>query len=201
MNQPAAVIPRRVLTWGIDCIRTDVPYLQAPHTLVPIPAIWPYVTGKPGSGIEWTPLQIDYFAARGSRVYRVNQAYDSLGPMDGDEFDVEALAWSVGQCGDVVSERRTREWSTRFYATWSIYGQIKQELADRGIGQSVFFRIADWNLSQHLAELELHDDVYAGQFASPTTNPLTLIPGTGITLQSVGADLNVLLWANTGWVG
>lgn len=183
------------LTWGIDCKGADI------HLLVDakIPAIWPYVTGTPD--VIWQKLFIAHFTANGSRVYRVNQAYDSSSDQDGDEFDIEALAWTPAQFADVVAERRTHHWSTRGYCTWSSYGQVKQELAERGLGESVWFRIADWNLDEHLADLELHADVYAGQWASPTSNPLTMIPGTGLTLAEAGVDLNVLLLEYTGWEG
>lgn len=192
LNSPIAL---STLTWGIDCKGSEVALLGG----LEIPAIWPYVTGTPD--VRWTELQISHFVANGSRVYRVNQAYDSPSPFDGDEFDVEALAWTPRQFCDVVAERRTHDWSTRGYCTWSTYGAIKQELADRGIGRSVWFRIADWNLDQHLADLELHADVYSGQWASPTTNPATMIPGTKLTLGEANADLNVLLLEYTGWQG
>ena len=65
----------------------------------------------------------------------------------------------------------------------------------------MFFRIADWNLDQHLADLELHADVYAGQWASPTHNPATLVPGTHLTLADAKADLSVVLRMSTGWEG
>lgn len=184
-----------ILSWGIDAKSSQLGQLWD----VKVPAIWPYVTGTPD--VIYTPLQIAHFAASGARVYRVNQAYESPSPFDGDEFDVEMLAWSPQTFAEVVAERRTHYWSTRAYVTWDGYGQVKQVLAERGIGSSVWFRIADWNLSDHLADLALHADIYAGQWASPTSNPLTKIPGTELTLAEVGADLNVLLIENTGWEG
>ena len=70
-----------------------------------------------------------------------------------------------------------------------------------GLGRSVFYRIADWNLSEHLAGLAAYGDVYAGQWASPTSNPNTVIPGTNHTLATANVDLNVVLLENTGWQG
>ncbi len=187
------------IDWGFDCPGSEVQHLISAK--VKPAAIWPYITGT--DGIAWTPEEIDYFRRGGAHVYLVNQGF-SQGPaqaLDGDEFDVESGAWTLSSLRTVVAKRREVHWSTRVYCTWSNYGVIKEALAEDGTGKSVFFRIADWNLDQHLAELELHADVYAGQWASPATNPATLIPGTSLTLAEAGADLSVFLNENTGWQG
>lgn len=181
--------------WGFDCTASSVQSLAktAPD------AIWPYVTGSPD--IAWTQEQINGFP--GARVYRVNQGYNQ-GPgeaLNGDEFDMEAGAWTMSALLSIITARRMVEWSTRVYATWANYGPMKEELAQAGIGKSVWWRIADWNLSEHMADLELHGDVYAGQWASPTSNPTTLVPGTAISLAEANADLNVALRMSTGWEG
>lgn len=187
--------------WGFDCVGSNVQHLIA--TGIRPSAIWPYATGS--GGIAWTPEEIDYYRKRATEIYLVNQGYNQ-GPADaltGDEFDFEAGAWTLPNLVQIVKARRSVKWSTRIYCTWSNYGAIKQALAEAGTGQSVFFRIADWNLNQHTADLELHADVYAGQWASPTSSPATLIPGTSITLAEAGADLSVLLLGRdrTGWQG
>jgi hypothetical protein len=197
------VIPDPVLSapfaisWGFDCLGANVQYLSAARP----GAIWPYVSG--GDGIPWTEDQIRYFAARGAHVYRVNQGYVQ-GPgqaLHGDEYDFEAGAWTIGNLLEIVAARRRVKWSTRIYCSWSSYGTVKQMLAEAGTGKSVFFRIADWNLDEHLADLELHADVYAGQWASPTSHPLVRMPGTGLTLAQANADLSVVLLEYTGWLG
>ena len=183
--------------WGFDCISGNVQHLLDTKPT----AIWPYVTGS--DGIAWTPEEIDYFRKRGAVVYLVNQGYHqtAASALTGDEFDFEAGAWTLGALLEVVAARRKVRWSTRIYCTWANYGTVKQALADAGTGGSVFFRIADWNIDQHVADLELHGDVYAGQWASPTSNPATKVPGTDITLAQAGADLSVLLHTYTGWQG
>jgi hypothetical protein len=183
--------------WGFDCLGSSVQHLLNTKPT----AIWPYVTGS--GGIAWTPEEIDIFRRRGTEVILVNQGYGQ-GPssaLDGDEFDYEAGAWTVPGLLQVVAARRRVSWSTRIYCTWTAYGVVKQALAEAGTGGSVFFRIADWNIDQHVADLELHADVYAGQWASPTTNPATLVPGTSLTLAEAAADLSVLLHTSTGWIG
>jgi hypothetical protein len=185
--------------WGFDCPGSEVQHLISAG--VKPTAIWPYITGT--DGVPWTPEEIDRFRQQGTEVILVNQGFGQ-GPaaaLDGDEFDVEAGAWTLSGLRMVVAKRRDVHWSTRVYCTWSNYSVIKEALAQDGTGRSVFFRIADWNLDQHMAELELHADVYAGQWASPTTNPATLIPGTSLTLAEAGADLSVILHTSTGWQG
>ena len=155
------------------------------------------------NGIEWTTQQIHHFDQQGAAVYLVNQGFEQspAEAMIGDEFDFEARAWTLPTLLKVVEARRAVKWSTRIYCTWSNYGAIKQALAEAGIGRSVFFRIADWNLDQHTADLELHADVYAGQWADPISHPMTLVPGTNMTLAAAGADLSVVLHEFTGWQG
>jgi hypothetical protein len=184
--------------WGFDCLGSEVQHLM--NAVWPT-AVWPYVTGD--DGVAWSPEEIDYFRRQGAHVFLVNQGYEQ-GPaqaLTGDEFDFEAGAWTLANLLEIVEVRRKVKWSTRIYCTWANYAIIKQALAQAGTGDSIWFRIADWNLDQHLAELELHSDVYAGQWASPSTNPATLIPGTTLTLSQVSADLSVVLNIFTGWAG
>lgn len=189
-----------MITWGLDCPGTQVNLVAGAKP----GAIWPYITGS--DGIAWTAEQVRQFRAKNPniKVYRVNQGFRQ-GPgqaLNGDEFDLEQGAWTIDQIMEIIAARREAHWTTRVYCSWSDYGTVKQRLADAGMGKSVWFRIADWNIDQHVADLELHADVYAGQWASPTSNPRTLIPGTKLTLEQANADLSVVLIENTGtWEG
>lgn len=188
--------------WGFDCLGSSVAALISAKAAPT--AIWPYDTGS--EGYPWTSEEIAHFtfdAARPARVFRVNQGY-LQGPgsaMHGDEFDFERGTWTAAGILDIVAARREARWSTRVYCTWSNYGLLKEQLAQAGTGGSVWFRIADWNLSEHFADLALHGDVYAGQWASPASNPQTRVPGTGLTVAEAQVDLNVLLLEDTGWAG
>lgn len=188
MNAPAPL----QLTWGLDCPGDSVSFIPPD-----VPAIWPYVTGS--KAIVWTPEQIAAFPK--AHVVRVNQGFNSWGDLDGDEFDIEEMAWNPDQVANVVAARRARNWSTRLYGTYDTYGQVTRLLADAGTRRSTWWRIADWDLSAHLAQQELWGDVYAGQYASPSSNPHTIIPGTAHDLMTANCDLNVLLLENTGWEG
>jgi hypothetical protein len=186
-----------IYAWGLDCMGANVGRVADAKP----GAIWPYVTGS--ADIAWTTEQIQPYRDRGCKVYRVNQGYQQTpdNALDGDEFDLEAGAWDIPALVEVVRRRRLQAWPTRIYSSWSKYGLMKQALAENGIGQSIWFRIADWNLSAHLADLALHGDVYASQWASPTSNPHTFVPGTSLKLADAQCDLNVVLQIPTGWDG
>lgn len=193
------LVASTAIGWGFDCEGAQVQHLIAAN--VRPQAVWAYDTGT--GGIPWTPNERAHFHDLHARVYLVNQgAVQGPGQaLRGDEFDFEQGAWTVANLIEIVTARRAVSWSTRIYCTWANYAVIKQALARAGIGDSVYYRIADWDLNSHLAELELHADVYAGQWASPTSNPHILVPGTSLTLSEVIADLNVILLGSTGWVG
>ena len=179
-------------SWGADC-----PSASADHLPKNVPVIWPYTTGSPS--VQWPVSLIDSFTK--SRVIRVDQGFETRSPYDADEFDIEAGAWTESGITAIVKARRESRWSTRMYGTWETYGSTKQLLASQGIGQSVYWRIADWDLDKHFADVMLHADVYAGQWASPSSNPDTILPGTNLTLAEANADLNVILNIYTGWAG
>lgn len=186
--------------WGFDCEGSQVQHMIG--SVARPQAVWAYDTGS-DPGIPWTPNEITHYRDQGAHVYLVNQGA-TQGPgqaLHGDEFDFENGAWTLAALIEIITARRAVDWSTRIYCSWGNYALIKAALAVSGIGRSVYFRIADWNLNAHLAELELHADVYAGQWASPTSNPGTLIPGTSMTLADAVVDLNVVLLGSTGWAG
>lgn len=180
------------IEWGADCIGQNAHLIPAGT-----PALWPYVTGTPD--VVWPWPQVRRINPR--YLVRVNQEFGSIGPDEGDEFDVEFLAWTPGQCVDITRQRRERQWASKFYVEWKDYGAIKGELADASITRSVYYRIADWNLSQAEAAAAVQEDVYSIQWASPTSNPDTLFPGTNVTLAEMGADLDVLSTGFVGWAG
>lgn len=185
--------------WGADCLASSIKYLPA-NT----PAIWPYITGTTSApDVEWPASAILSFQRSGAHITRVNQGFQQNAQDDafhGDEFDVESGAWSVSDAITIIGLRRTKKWSTRIYCSWDDYQPIKQSCARAGTAGSLYFRIADWSMSEPRAA-QLWGDIYAVQWASPSSNPNTLIPGTQTTLRAAGADLNVLISTATGWRG
>lgn len=182
--------------WGIDTIDANEP-------AVPLgaPVIWAYVTGTTQRPeIEWEPSDIARFPH--SQVYRIDQGFGSRGPFDADEFDLEAGAWTVDGVAGMIAQRNRIRWSTRVYCGQQNRADLLAALAARRIdARSVFFRIADWRLNEAEARRRLTGDIYAWQWASPSSNPATVIPGTRETLARVNADLSVIRLGSTQWQG
>lgn len=99
--------------------------------------------------------------------------------------DVEPGAAALGHC--VALRKQGHKFVT--YTFEANMGAARQALPGGP------FWVADWNLSeaQAVAYIEAHDDVVGVQFASPTSNPNTLLPGAGgQTLRSANVDLSVM---------
>lgn len=168
-----------------------------------LPAYGGYVSGL--DGVEWTQAQFNRFT--GSKVFRYYQGIGPVPPLNTfDVLDVENRAVTPQQAADIVRERVAGgiEWTT-------IYGSddyLAQTSADvRAMGDAVWVGhvnciLANWNLSEEQATAivgtYVHGMTCVGvQWASPETNPHTVIPGTTLTLSQANADLNVI---DAGWI-
>ena len=179
-------------TWGADAMGEHADNLPGAMGVA-----WAYKTGTPG--IPWSPDQVERIAASG-HVYTIDQGYGSKGAMDADEFDLEARAWTVPELVDVVRQRAAAKMSTRIYCSRIPYAAMTGALAAANLMHvPVFYRIADWSLNEAEARAQLGGNVYAIQWASPSSNPETLLPGTQLTLTQAQCDLNVVRLMNTGW--
>lgn len=178
-------------TWGADCMGEHSDLLPAAMGVV-----WAYGTGTPG--IPWSVQQRARFGH--AHIYTIDQGYGSKGAFDADEFDLEERAWTVPELVDVAAARAEKRVSTRIYCSRIPYGMMMGALAAAGLLHlPVFFRIADWSLNEQQARATLGGNVYAKQWASPSSNPGTLVPGTELTLTDAQCDLNVVRLMNTGW--
>lgn len=189
MTPPVSPLP---FTWGIDATWANAQHI--PHG---VPAIWPYTTGT--ADVKWP--NGSWADVKAHQVIRVDQGFHSASPFDADEFDIEAGAWTVRAIADVVARREERSMITRLYGGWDKYGLVSEELAAAEMFGNVYWRIADWNLSEQEAALALGFNVYAVQWASPTSNPATIIPGTSTSLKTANADLSVVLQTALHWRG
>lgn len=178
------------LIWGADTIGSNAGVI--PRTAR---VLWPYRTGS--SGVAWTPQQAAEFPDA-TAIWVTQEDGDHV-LSNVTEYDIERGAWTVNGVIDAVRTRQDAKMVTTAYVTWADYGRLKQGLAEIGIDRNVWYRIADWNLDQHLADVMLHGDIYAGQWASPTSNPLTLLPGTKLTLAEANCDLNVAFLPLPAW--
>lgn len=186
--------------WGIDTIDARVP--EVPRGA---PVIWYYVTGTTQNPeIEWEPADAALFPH--SQLYRIDQGFgnqrDRRRWFACDEFDLEAQAWTADTLVPAIRARNDIHWSTRIYASDGPWTELVIALDAAGVStRSIFWREANWNLSEIQAKARLGGNRYAIQWASPSSNPDTLIPGTNLTLATAGADLNACRLGSTQWQG
>lgn len=160
--------------------------------------VFGYVSGL--NEVPWTAAEFSKY--QGRRITRIYQGAGTYPGLDGfDEIDVESGACTPQSAADLVAQRVTggHQW-TGIYGTRSTIeataALIQAKGADVWNGH-VYCRLADWNLNETEAAAVVGTHIggmtcVAVQWASPTSNPHTLLPGTGLTLSQAAADLNVV---------
>lgn len=162
-----------------------------------------YVSGT--GGVQWTQAQFNSFP--GSKVLKYYQGVGPVPPIHTfDAVDVESGAVSPAMAATIVRERVSGgiPWTT-IYGTDSALAVVSADVQAMGAAVwngHVNCVLADWNLNETSAAAKvgtfIHGMSCVGvQWASPSSNPNTLIPGTNITLSSANADLNVV---DANWV-
>lgn len=179
---------------------TATTMLDTVHATVEnIPATAPkvagYVTGPPD--IRWTTANWDRFSHAG-RV-RIDQAPGPGVPLKSDVADMEDGAKTLDAALTWIKMREPYGW-------WSfIYVGHAPDLPviRRGVSISGLARVQYWlcdpSLSQGQAEDRLDEGdgaVVAVQWATPKSNPHTVVPGTSWTLEHANVDLSVTV---PGW--
>ena len=205
---------RVTLTRKLGEVTESVTYLtDATHSNVSrIPTdagyVGGYVSGTPD--IRWT--SDDWARFPNARQLRIYQGYGTPPPIaDYDEIDVESGAVTPQEAAQLVRARVLGgvQW-TGIYAGDSNAAATAaaiQALGDNIWNGHVVLRLADWSLSHADAAAKIGTHIHgmscvAVQFASPTSNPHTLIPGTSVTLSEANVDLNVVdaTWIpSRGW--
>lgn len=161
-----------------------------------------YVTGS--GSVPWPPDQVERFAGKGK--VRIDQTPALLSYKAGtaDVADVERGAGTTANFVIATRERIARGQEGYLYCDMAdLPGNVAALLADGVNLGKVGFWVADWDLSQaeasamcgeYTIEIPGHGNVTvnidAVQWASPSSNPRTLLPGTKATLSEVNADLS-----------
>lgn len=161
-----------------------------------------YVTGSPD--IDWHAAYWSELAGHVG-LFRYDQSPGlslfTSGAADG--ADCETGAAGIEHAVSAAAEREKRGWWSWLYFSMFApdgHSQLDEARArkhDAGLSKLQFI-VADWdmNLSEAIAFLAAHADVNAVQWASPTSNPATICPGTSRTLAELNVDLNV---TTAGW--
>lgn len=162
-----------------------------------------YVSGS--ADIDWTSADWARFShARKIRIYQGNGAVGDVHRFD--VIDVESGAVTPQQAVDITAERIAAgiQWTT-VYGGDSALSQVSALARARG---TAFWNghfnawLANWNLNRAQADTvvgtQIHGMTCIGvQWASPSSNPNTVLPGSTLTLQQSNCDLSVV---NAGWI-
>ncbi len=178
----------------------DVTGGRLPALLAALNGRWPdvlagYVTGTPGidwPGDEWGKLRPH------TGLFRYDQSPGlglfASGAADG--ADIERGAGTTGHFIDGARSREARGWYSWAYIDQADYPGLVAEVKAAGL-KRVEYGIANWNDSLGLAQAQLGEAVAFVQWASPSSNPHTPVPGAGgKTLAELNCDLNA---TRPGW--
>lgn len=107
--------------------------------------------------------------------------------------DIELGASTIGTFVAEAKERAKVGLRTGAYIQISSLAALRQAVEANGLVDHVEYWVADWNLTRDEAVAYLRDNpsVKAVQWASPTSNPHTLVPGTNRNLVEANVDLSV----------
>jgi hypothetical protein len=177
----------------IDC--TNAAFAGLVENLKEYPSVLAgYVTGT--SNIDWSSADWAQASAKcGHFRYDQSSSLESFATGKSDGGDVENGAGTASSMVAAVKERQGKGWWSWVYASTSSVPSLDSDLSKAGCNKYQFI-VANWNLSEPNAVKALGGKVAAIQWASPTSNPRTVCPGTSKTLEELNVDLNVTL---QGW--
>jgi hypothetical protein len=181
-------------------IMIDSTHSSVPDVPVSAPKVALYNTGT--ADIIATVADWARFPNSGHII--INQEYDSTetAQLVCHVFDVEAGAWAPGSVPALVNGRIQAgiQWTT-VYGTPATIAAIRQALNAYAADPAWYYGhvdawVADWNLDEAQAVAMIGTEldgilVRAVQFASPTSNPGMLVPGSSLTLAEANVDLSV----------
>ena len=156
-----------------------------------------YTSGTPD--IVWTVNDWNRFPRQ--HHIRIEQGYGGFTPnmFDYDVLDLERGAWTPQAAADEVERRVLAGFTwTTLYASDADLATTAELIKAKGehiwIGH-VDCGLANWNLNQVEASALVGTFVHGMtcryvQYASPTSNPDTILPGTSMTLSQANVDLS-----------
>ena len=182
-------------TLMIDAIHANVGNIPA-HTL----KVGGYVTGTPD--IKWTAQDWNRFPAAGTVRIDQSPQLAAYATNAGSVADIEALAGTVGAFVTASESRLRLRRLLWCYVTESTLQQVSAALREAGIPlDKCGAWLADWNMSEAEADAAVGTSmagirIAAVQWASPSSNPGTVVPGSHLTLSEAQVDLSATV---PGW--
>lgn len=153
-----------------------------------------YLTGS--GGIAWTSADVERLKRNDSAVQtiiRIDQSNSVLNIPNYLVKDIEPGASSIGVAVEEAKKRAAVGLHGALYSDRHDFPVVRAAVEAAGIQPFIGYWIADPSLDREQAiQLLLSDDsIKAVQWAWPTTNPHTLIPGSKRTLAEANVDLSV----------
>lgn len=178
----------------------DATHRNAGNIPAGTPKVAGYVTGTPD--IEWTQQDWKRFPQAGA--VRVDQSPNlaAYASNAGSVADIEPGAGTVWAFAAASKSRLGLGRLLWCYCSQSALGEVSTTLKAAGIPlDKCGVWLANWNLSQDEANAALGTviegiRVVAVQWASPSSNPATQVPGSRLTLAQAQVDLSVTI---PGW--
>jgi hypothetical protein len=171
----------------IDTIHDDVGNIP-----VNTPKVAGYITGTPD--IMWTTADWDRFPNSGKIQINQDGSTQVSKAGVGNVADFEPGAFTQAQVLEWVKLRKHSNLASAVYVNASNRATLTSALQEAGY-TGVDLWVADWSLSEAEAVglLTTSGDypVVAVQWASPTSNPNTLVPGGAQTLAEANVDLSI----------
>lgn len=181
-----------VLT-AVDTIHAYVNNIPADSTA--IQQVNGYITeAHPGDGIQWTTSDFDRFPHYVKKTIAQlpyhDPAADILDVETGAATDPEAVLWVQG--------RHAAKQAAHIYVDKNNVPALFDALKAANELEQTYLWLADWSLNETEARTILGTDfggfrVEMVQWASPSSNPNTILPGTNYTLKNAGCDLSVAI--------
>lgn len=156
-----------------------------------------YTTG--GNGIQWTDQQWSQFAKTAGEI-KICQ-HSNGDPFAANAFDIEPGALTIADFVRMAGQREhDRKWNSAGYCDANQLGDLVLACVDAKLTM-VELWVANWSLDESqaiglLGTKVRNYPIVAVQYASPTSNPHTVCPGSNKTLSELNLDLSVAL---TDW--
>jgi hypothetical protein len=198
-DQPVSAAQQAVDHAADTVVMIDATHGSVSHIPARTPKVGGYTTGT--SGVEWTAADWAQFPDAGHN--RIDQSDGGVDPLGSDTLDVESGAATPEQ---FVGWLKTRiehniEGST-CYGGHDALAAVQTALEAGGTNGWYYGHVtcwlADWNLNQAEATALIGTEIsgmscVAVQWASPTSNPTTTVPGSALNLAQANVDLSVAL--------
>lgn len=180
---------------GSYVIQADATSANAHNIPGDVIAVMGYVTGTPD--ICWTQAQWDSFPLAGKLRVDQSPILETFRALLADVADIESGAADLTSFLRTAAYRETQGHHSTLYQSWGVNGanlDIARTSVDAAhLTEWVRYYVAEysWSADQAVSFMDANPDVVAVQFATPESNPSTLMPGRGLTLAEAQCDLSV----------